>query len=301
MSHSWEFFFPNVEFRMGSLDYSTGIETRHPCLLLAVTVFNKPNPNHHHLRYLGRTLPPLPLSHRPQPLSSRYYHMEEPQSPPATDPFDEAEFERIKKKRDKMLRSQARRELRRKALKNRPKVHSFAALIRKRKERRLQGYGGGATGIAEMFDTAEVDAMLDQATDASGEESNHQMEGNGGEVGINDMEAEVNDEAGEVDIEGAGVDTEEAEVGAQQDDEEAEDPQPVDVTNARRNIQVSMPDGSIVVRVRECASLLPFRTLLIDPKSVRRLYEGRDHVYGPKGRSGDDLHHVQAEEEEVFY
>jgi len=148
---------------------------------------------------------------------------------------DDVEVERVRRLRKRLVRKQLERVVRRRAFDNRPRT-SFEALVRERKMCRLNSKTRdvAVTGAVESVDVggniddeADMDEEVTRGIEEGGERS-------GGRADMDtDEEVEVSGE------EGGGL------VKVNADDEVCMS------ANVRRNVEVTLPDGTLAVRVRK--------------------------------------------------
>lgn len=198
--------------------------------------------------------------------------MDDPRSSSVTRQADEdAEYEYFQKAKTKMLRKQARRELRQRKLNGRPKVHSFAALVRKGKQHRLHGKAvrsdvAGATEDVGMAEAQEVETLDEMAKEVNGssEEGDSQADVNNQEAEPDNEVVEVSEEGVEANDEGVGVNDEEVDVNDEEvdvNDEKVETPRCVEGVKDGKNVEVTVPDGTVLVRVSKCVFFPSFANI----------------------------------------
>jgi hypothetical protein len=150
--------------------------------------------------------------------------------------------------REKIAKAQAKREANQLALEKRPKLRSFASLVRSRDQ-------GGVLPVRKVIDVdEEVEADVEVEADEEEVDEEVQM----GDEGVEEAgeEVEMNDEGlkGAGSSSEAGDDTNVSDEDAGASGEDAEASEHVEAANARKNVEVTASNGAILVRVREYVS-----------------------------------------------
>lgn len=131
------------------------------------------------------------------------------------------------------------------ALQKKPKLRSFASLVRSRDQ-------GGVFPVRKVIDVDdEVEADVEVEADDEEVDEEVQM----GDEGVEEAgeEVEMNDEG----LKGAGSSSEAGD-DTNVSDEDAEASEHVEAANARKNVEVTASNGVILVRVREYVSRFSF-------------------------------------------